>query len=704
MAEIILTPTAQSKVIPLSLRLNDTDTSLVSQLVTNRQFNTADTDAWFSFTLEGLAATTGTFDLTLINLQDKSVFNHTDKVFNTNPFYYKLDSGTDELTNEIRHAGKWVGQLVVTLANGDSATRKFIFGIEGHILDGTVVQTILLEDYNTLIASIESAKDELTQYNIDYSTLISTVESQEAARVQAELTREQTFTALVDSEMIAQNVATKLAEKEATFAPRLLSVESELAQMMYQIDSFTGSTDNEKIVNAFAFMNGLDKEGATLFFPSRKTPYKLTDSVTANGKWNIKMDKEIEYNGTGVALTVKDASRRTIDIMIKKGVNYGGWFNGIDLTSVGVQFDNVNWCEVHLKDVRGFHTNILFDNSDMRGSCYNNVSLGIIYDSFNNIHLKYRYVSGTTTSWNNQNQFFGGAIKNSGVYTPAKPNSCLVRNEGNNNTFVGVCLEGGNMEYSILTTGSYNLYLNCRYELNPPDSLRFTAKSSFNQVIGGFQLDDKNVSYDSVVNVTVFSGGSLTNLYTQNANANPALSLSSYTDAQKTLLQLGTRDRETIKVNGLGKISLYHDVSGEYPQIEMQGRNGTLSMGHGTAPTKTIVDLDGNPDNDLISFKNFNFEYKKTTSHNYEPITATITDTIIDIRKGNVFKTNNTTPTSIKYPTGGREGKPIYLYCGDDFTTIEHTSQIKLKTGVTRKMQIGEVIHFIKIMGILVEC
>lgn len=230
MAEIILEPTVQSKVIPISLRLNDTDTSLVSQLVTNRQFSTADTDAWFSFTLEGLAATTGTFDLTLINLQDKSVFNHTDKVFNTNPFYYKLDSGTDELTNEIRHAGKWVGQLVVTLANGDSATRKFIFGIEGHILDGTVVQTILLEDYNALIADIESAKDEITQYNIDYSTLISTVESQEAARVQAELTRTETFNALVDSEIIAQNVATELQNVEATYAPRLLSAEQQLAE------------------------------------------------------------------------------------------------------------------------------------------------------------------------------------------------------------------------------------------------------------------------------------------------------------------------------------------------------------------------------------------------------------------------------------------------------------------------------------------
>lgn len=235
MAEIILEPTALSKVIPLSLKLNEVDSSLTGQLVTKQQFNTADTDAWFSFTLDGLAATTGTFDLTLINLQDKSVFNHDAVAFNTNPFYYKLDSGADELTNEIRHAGKWVGQLVVTLPSGDSATRKFIFSIEGHILDGTVVQTILLEDYNALIADIEASKDELTQYNIDYASLIGTVTSQEASRVQAELTRTETFNALVDSEIIAQNVATELQNVEATYAPRLLSAEQQLAQTTAQL-------------------------------------------------------------------------------------------------------------------------------------------------------------------------------------------------------------------------------------------------------------------------------------------------------------------------------------------------------------------------------------------------------------------------------------------------------------------------------------
>lgn len=274
MAEIILEPTALSKVIPLSVKLNEVDTSLNGQLITNKQFNTADTDAWFSFTLDGLAATTGTFDLALINLHDKSVFNHTDKVFNTNPFYYKLDSGTDELTNEIRHAGKWVGQLVVTLPNGDSATRKFIFAIEGHILDGAVVQTILLDDYNALITDIEASKNELAQYNIDYASLIGTVTSQEEARVQAEElrviadalretkegTRQTTFeanevirdgvvAAAIETEMIAQNVATKLTEKEATFAPRILSVEQQLAD----------KADRAEVAN------GLTAKGASLY-------------------------------------------------------------------------------------------------------------------------------------------------------------------------------------------------------------------------------------------------------------------------------------------------------------------------------------------------------------------------------------------------------------------------------------------------------
>ena len=230
MAEILLEPSSLSKIIPLSFDLNDTNASNAAQLMTKRQFNTADTDAWFGVSLEGFVDTPGSFDITLFNLNDKAVFNHTGKPFTTNPFYYKLDSESDETKNEIRHAGRWIGQIVVTLANGNSATRKFIFDIEGHILDGADVQTILLEDYNALIATINTSKDLLAQYNVDYAALIADVTTAEGVREQAEIDRAAVFAALVDSEMIAQNVETKLTEKELTYAPRLLSAEQQLAE------------------------------------------------------------------------------------------------------------------------------------------------------------------------------------------------------------------------------------------------------------------------------------------------------------------------------------------------------------------------------------------------------------------------------------------------------------------------------------------
>ena len=214
MAEILLEPSSLSKIIPLSFDLNDTNASNATQLMTKRQFNTADTDAWFEVSLEGFVDTAGSFDITLFNLNDKSVFNHTGKPFTTNPFYYKLDSESDETTNEIRHAGRWIGQIVVTLANGNSATRKFIFDIEGHILDGADVQTILLEDYNALIATINTSKDLLAQYNVDYAALLVDLAAAETARTATynQLVADQqanidAFDVALDTGIVAANLA-----------------------------------------------------------------------------------------------------------------------------------------------------------------------------------------------------------------------------------------------------------------------------------------------------------------------------------------------------------------------------------------------------------------------------------------------------------------------------------------------------------------
>ena len=253
MAEIINAPTELSKVIPVSFKINDVNSVTTGKLQTGKQFNTSDTDAWLEFNLEGLSAS-GTYDLTLINLDeapDNSIFKHTDLAFSGVPFHYKLDSSSNMETNEIRHAGRWLGQIVVRMENGDTTSRQFVFSIAGHILDGKVAQVVLLEDYNALIATITASKDLLTQYNIDYAALLADINTAEAAREQAEIDRAATFNALVDSEMIAQNVETKLTEKEATYAPRLLSAEQQLAETQADLQTGIGAlTADAEVVTA----------------------------------------------------------------------------------------------------------------------------------------------------------------------------------------------------------------------------------------------------------------------------------------------------------------------------------------------------------------------------------------------------------------------------------------------------------------------
>ena len=169
--------TPLSKVIEINFNLTETINTLLANARTGKRFNTADTDAWFEFGFTDANIQNGTFNLTLINLKDESKFEHEGIAFNSNPFYYKLDSGADMQTNEIKHAGTWIGQLVVTLANGKSATQKFMFDIESHILDGTVASVTMLEGYSVLMAQIENAKELLDQYNIDYAALLADLEA-----------------------------------------------------------------------------------------------------------------------------------------------------------------------------------------------------------------------------------------------------------------------------------------------------------------------------------------------------------------------------------------------------------------------------------------------------------------------------------------------------------------------------------------------
>lgn len=287
MAEIIAEPTALSKVIALKFKINDVDVPKTTQLPTNKQFNTTDTDAWFTFELDGLASTSGTYDLTLINLDDKSIFHHADVLFAALPFHYKLSSSDDVTLNEIRHAGRWLGQLVVTMSNGDTTARQFGFNIAGHILDGQDAQVILLSDYQALINTINLAKDDLAQYNVDYAALLVDIAAAEDARVTAynQLLADQqanieAFDVALDEGIVAANLATKLQDFEATNNSRLLSAEQQLAD--------TNVLSAEAVAKADAMASGSPKGVYTTLallqaaYPTGTTGAYL---VTADGKW-----------------------------------------------------------------------------------------------------------------------------------------------------------------------------------------------------------------------------------------------------------------------------------------------------------------------------------------------------------------------------------------------------------------------------------
>lgn len=333
MAEIIVEPTALSKVIPLKFKINDVDVPKTTQLSTNKQFNTTDTDAWFTFELDGLASINGTYDLTLINLDDKSIFHHADVIFPALPFHYKLNSSEDVTLNEIRHAGRWLGQLVVTMANGDTTARQFGFNIAGHILDGQDAQVILLSDYQALINTINLAKDDLAQYNVDYAALIADVTTAEGLREQAEIDRAATFAALVDSEMIAQNVATKLTEKEATFAPRMLSVETQLEQ--------TNVLSAAAVSKADAMASGSPKGVyATLALLQAAYPTGTTGAylVTADGKWYYWSGSAWVAGGTYQTTGIADGT-----VTRNKTTFYkAGGINKFDKTAVSPVLVNEN--------------------------------------------------------------------------------------------------------------------------------------------------------------------------------------------------------------------------------------------------------------------------------------------------------------------------------------------------------------------------
>src|SRR5699024_10169907 len=229
-------PTENSKVITIEFEAKKTNK--VSTKDTNQQLYTTDTDAWFEFKETTLENANGTYSVVFRNRYDGSIFQRTGDVVN-GVAYYKIPE------QEIRHAGKWRGQLVYTLENGDTTAREFGYDVQGHILDGKDVREIVVKDFETLMSQLNSMKDNA---ELELADLVNTAERNEVERQQfyESLVEDindlqENYQELLDTGVLQTNINEKLEELEEEYAPKLTEVTAQLEQTVKKGE--TGALD-----------------------------------------------------------------------------------------------------------------------------------------------------------------------------------------------------------------------------------------------------------------------------------------------------------------------------------------------------------------------------------------------------------------------------------------------------------------------------
>lgn len=235
-------PTENSKVITIEFEAKKT--KKVSTKDTNQQLYTTDTDAWFEFKETSLEGANGTYSAVFRNRHDGSIFQRTGDVV-SGVAYYKIPE------QEIRHAGKWRGQLVYTLENGNTTAREFGYDVKGHILDGKDVREIVVEDFETLMSQLRSMKDNAEQ---ELAGLVNTAEQNETDRqaffddLVEDIDELQTnYQELLDTGVLQTNINQKLAEAEQEYAPRLTDLEQNKADKdeLSELQAYVGYTDHD---------------------------------------------------------------------------------------------------------------------------------------------------------------------------------------------------------------------------------------------------------------------------------------------------------------------------------------------------------------------------------------------------------------------------------------------------------------------------
>lgn len=282
--------------------------------------------------------------------------------------------------------------------------------------------------------------------------------------------------------------------------------------------------------------------------------------------------------------------------------------------TTGVYLTNILESRLYFKNIRGFSKGL--EVTATKSFAYNELFIGHLEHNKYNLYLH----QTSDTSWINENQFIGGRFSHWGdagldvddvhhilTYTP-ETNPYLI----NNNVWLKPSVEGDVPRIGIKVMGTYNLFLNARYEKNKGSNFKFqyygrsTSKpTQYNVIFYGYHSSEIEVVEDSACfrntlyspnktmsNFSVKDGAYFyQNTYGNNAPIFKILDVNS----QRNVLD-GSNYTYSLGANYLdGKT-----INDPFPRVRLNFPLGAIQFGMGTsAPAFTLrgsttgVSLDG---------------------------------------------------------------------------------------------------------------
>ena len=302
----------------------------------------------------------------------------------------------------------------------------------------------------------------------------------EVARASAEETRVTDFNALVDSEIIAQNVATKLQAKEAEYLPRLVSNEQQLAETAKKTEKIVsvkeyGAVGDGIIDDTTAIQNTINalNAGDTLLMPNGT--YRTTNTIT--------VDKEITLDGNQATI---ECDHLLIGLKIKKAVGSMGYGSARRLTAnisvsrkmlttdpnaIGVEITDCyrGWFDFKRLSTHGIGMRLVGEKD---GTTYNRFNLGSVTDCYVGIQAE----TLTDVGWVTENTVYGGNFGSGNITSKEQTDSHIkLLNSGvrimDNNKFFSCSFEGFQKNGVIIDRAKHNLFFGCRFEVPFADFL-----------------------------------------------------------------------------------------------------------------------------------------------------------------------------------------------------------------------------------------